>query len=85
MTAEKVQNLPPHNTPPHDRDGEGDQEKRSTDQGEEGSTTTTETKIPPGRSRAQTAVLMLALCMAVFLAALDAVIITTALPTIARE
>lgn len=42
-------------------------------------------KTTPTRSKAQTMILMLALCMAVFLAALDAVIITTALPTISRE
>ncbi|GKT44975.1 efflux pump dotC [Colletotrichum spaethianum] len=68
---------------PHDQDGDVE-EKRSTDQGE-GSVTTTDIKPPPDRSRVQTIILMLALCMAVFLAALDAVIITTALPTIARE
>ncbi|KAM0279245.1 hypothetical protein ACHAQH_004702 [Verticillium albo-atrum] len=37
------------------------------------------------RTRTQTIVLMLALCLAVFLAALDAVIITTALPTITHD
>lgn len=68
---------------PPDQDGES-QGKKSVEQGE-GSITTADSKISPGRSRAQTTILMLALCMAVFLAALDAVIITTALPTIARE
>jgi hypothetical protein len=36
------------------------------------------------KSKAKTAVLMFALCMCVFLAALDTTIITTALPTIAE-
>ncbi|UQC85654.1 uncharacterized protein CLUP02_11153 [Colletotrichum lupini] len=73
-----------------DQDGKaegGVREKRRSaddDQGE-GSVTTADTKIAPVRTRAQTVILMFALCMAVFLAALDAVIITTALPTIARE
>ncbi|GKT91160.1 MFS drug transporter [Colletotrichum tofieldiae] len=79
--ADEVQSSP-HDRP-HDQDG-SDQGKRSTDHGES-SIETTDTKIPPDRSRAQTIILMLALCMAVFLAALDAVIITTALPTIAQE
>lgn len=39
----------------------------------------------PDRSSSQTALIMLALCMAVFLAALDMTIITTALPTIAAH
>ena len=39
----------------------------------------------PGRSSGKTALIMLALCMAVFLAALDMTIITTALPTIAAH
>ncbi|KAI9828634.1 MAG: hypothetical protein M1832_001737 [Thelocarpon impressellum] len=38
-----------------------------------------------GRSVAQTAIIMLALCMSVFLAALDITIITTALPTITEH
>ena len=38
-----------------------------------------------GRSKAKIAVIMLALCLAVFLAALDVTIITTALPTISEE
>lgn len=38
-----------------------------------------------GRSNRETALIMLALCMAVFLAALDVTIITTALPTIAAH
>lgn len=38
-----------------------------------------------GRSKAKTALIMLALCMAVFLAALDVTIITTALPTISED
>lgn len=38
-----------------------------------------------GRSNRKTALIMLALCMAVFLAALDVTIITTALPTIAAH
>lgn len=44
-------------------------------------------KPPPeeGRSKGKTALIMLALCMAVFLAALDMTIITTALPTIAAH
>ncbi|TDZ30187.1 Efflux pump dotC [Colletotrichum spinosum] len=59
-------------------------------EGPEGSSTTTtadETPKPSSsaRSATQTAILMLALCMAVFLAALDAVIITTALPTISLD
>jgi Na+/melibiose symporter-like transporter len=37
------------------------------------------------RSAGKTALIMLALCLAVFLAALDSVVITVALPTIARE
>ncbi|KAI9805414.1 MAG: hypothetical protein M1825_000665 [Sarcosagium campestre] len=37
------------------------------------------------RTRAQTAIIMLALCMSVFLAALDLTIITTALPTITEH
>lgn len=37
------------------------------------------------RSRAKIAIIMSALCMAVFLAALDITIITTALPTIAQH
>ncbi|KAK1492757.1 hypothetical protein CTAM01_09708 [Colletotrichum tamarilloi] len=82
-----------HDRSPRD-DGDQDgkvggsvREKRRSaedDQGE-GSVTTADTKIAPVRTRAQTVILMFALCMAVFLAALDAVIITTALPTIARE
>ena len=39
----------------------------------------------PKRSAGKTALIMLALCLAVFLAALDSVVITVALPTIARE
>jgi EmrB/QacA subfamily drug resistance transporter len=39
----------------------------------------------PGRSKGKIAVIMLALCMAVFLAALDVTIITTALPTISEN
>ena len=39
----------------------------------------------PGRSRGKIVVIMLALCMAVFLAALDVTIITTALPTISEH
>ena len=39
----------------------------------------------PGRSKGKTYLLMFALCMAVFLAALDSVIVTTALPTIAAD
>ena len=39
----------------------------------------------PKRSAGETALIMLALCLAVFLAALDSVVITVALPTIARE
>lgn len=38
-----------------------------------------------GRSKGKTALIMLALCMAVFLAALDVTIITTALPTISED
>ena len=38
-----------------------------------------------GRSKGKVVVIMLALCMAVFLAALDVTIITTALPTISEE
>ncbi|KAK4617519.1 Efflux pump dotC [Fulvia fulva] len=38
-----------------------------------------------GRSKAQVAIIMLALCLAVFLAAIDATIITTALPTISEH
>ena len=38
-----------------------------------------------GRSKGKIAVIMLALCLAVFLAALDITIITTALPTISEE
>lgn len=38
-----------------------------------------------GRSKGKIAVIMLALCMAVFLAALDVTIITTALPTISEH
>ncbi|OHE97195.1 hypothetical protein CORC01_07449 [Colletotrichum orchidophilum] len=80
--------------PRNDQDGRGEEEvggvgevreKHSVDDHGQGSITTADTKISPDRTRAQTVILMLALCMAVFLAALDAVIITTALPTIARE
>jgi len=39
----------------------------------------------PKRSKGKVAVIMLALCMAVFLAALDVTIITTALPTISEH
>ena len=39
----------------------------------------------PVRSRGATLLIMVALCIAVFLAAIDMVIITTALPTIARS
>ncbi|KAG8156282.1 hypothetical protein KVR01_013861 [Diaporthe batatas] len=39
----------------------------------------------PTRSKLTTGLIMFALCLAVFLAALDSVIITTALPTIAKE
>lgn len=38
-----------------------------------------------GRSKGKIAVIMLALCLAVFLAALDVTIITTALPTISEH
>lgn len=38
-----------------------------------------------GRSKGKVAVIMLALCMAVFLAALDVTIVTTALPTITEH
>ena len=38
-----------------------------------------------GRSKGKVALIMLALCLAVFLAALDVTIVTTALPTIAEE
>jgi hypothetical protein len=38
-----------------------------------------------GRSKGKIAIIMLALCMAVFLAALDVTIITTALPTISEH
>lgn len=38
-----------------------------------------------GRSKGKIAVIMLALCMAVFLAALDVTIVTTALPTISED
>lgn len=38
-----------------------------------------------GRSKGKLAVIMAALCMAVFLAALDVTIITTALPTISQH
>lgn len=38
-----------------------------------------------GRSGMRTALIMVALCLAVFLAALDSVIITTALPTMSRD
>ena len=38
-----------------------------------------------GRSKGKVAVIMLALCMAVFLAALDVTIVTTALPTISEH
>lgn len=44
-----------------------------------------ETPDPPSRSRKRLTILTLALCLAVFLAALDTVIITTALPTIAAD
>ncbi|KAF9880805.1 hypothetical protein CkaCkLH20_01847 [Colletotrichum karsti] len=87
--AGQVDNLSNDRPAPGSQDGDGSREKRgSTDQGE-GSITTadeaTAAKTTPTRSKAQTSILMLALCMAVFLAALDAVIITTALPTISRE
>ena len=39
----------------------------------------------PRRSQAKSIVLMTALCLAVFLASLDTVVITTALPTIANQ
>ncbi|KAM0276944.1 hypothetical protein ACHAQH_006229 [Verticillium albo-atrum] len=39
----------------------------------------------PHRSATQTTLIMIALCLAVFLAALDSVIITTALPTMSRD
>lgn len=38
-----------------------------------------------GRSKGKVVLIMLALCMAVFLAALDVTIVTTALPTISEE
>ncbi|KAJ0342140.1 hypothetical protein COL922a_001531 [Colletotrichum nupharicola] len=94
--AGEVDNSPSDDRPlPRSRDGGEEEESvrqqkrgRSSidDHGEEGSITTadeaTVTKPAPARSKAQTTILMLALCMAVFLAALDAVIITSALPTI---
>lgn len=42
-------------------------------------------ELSPGRSKGKIALIMLALCMAVFLAALDVTIITTALPTISEH
>lgn len=40
---------------------------------------------PPVRSKLQTVLIIFAICMAVFLAAIDTVILTTALPTIAVD
>ncbi|KAK4233806.1 MFS general substrate transporter [Achaetomium macrosporum] len=53
--------------------------------GPEKDATTTTTATAPKRSAGKTALIMLALCLAVFLAALNSVVITVALPTIARE
>ncbi|KAL0942766.1 MFS drug [Colletotrichum truncatum] len=73
----------------HGMEEGGKHEKNDADRGEGSITTAEETTIAktttPMRNKAQTSMLMFALCIAVFLAALDAVIITTALPTIARE
>lgn len=44
-----------------------------------------EEEAAPGRSKGKIALIMLALCLAVFLAALDVTIITTALPTISED
>ena len=54
-----------------------DEEKGEQKKGQEGQM--------EGRSKGKTALIMLALCMAVFLAALDVTIITTALPTISED
>ena len=53
---------------------------------EKGADESAETKSQmEGRSKGKIAIIMLALCMAVFLAALDVTIITTALPTISED
>lgn len=65
---------------PSSRDGEdySDEEKAAAAKQEE--------KAPvEQRSKAKVALIMLAMCMAVFLAALDVTIITTALPTISEH
>ena len=53
--------------------------------GGEGEEKKQEEELSPGRSKGKIALIMLALCMAVFLAALDVTIITTALPTISEH
>ena len=58
-----------------------DEEKAAEKQEGEGD----DEPISPGRSKGKIALIMTALCMAVFLAALDVTIITTALPTISED
>jgi MFS family permease len=74
MTTSKEQEA--HAVAPDLDSGEEEMEPKTNADGEPASSR---------RSTGATVVIMIALCMAVFLAALDAVIITVALPTISRE
>lgn len=62
-------------------------EETASDDADNTTTTKAEEKKSgiDGRSKSKVAVIMLALCLAVFLAALDVTIITTALPTISEN
>ncbi|KAK0732532.1 major facilitator superfamily domain-containing protein [Apiosordaria backusii] len=61
------------------QDSEKEQPKEITDDGEQ---PPTNPNLINGRSKGKIALIMLALCLAVFLGALDVTIVTTALPTI---
>ena len=63
----------------------GTQEKAQQQAAAEGQQQPAEPKLINGRSRGKITMIMLALCLAVFLGALDITIVTTALPTISAE
>ncbi|KAF2674520.1 MFS general substrate transporter [Microthyrium microscopicum] len=76
--------LPSPTYPPAAVSPTADAEEQDVEKGEIKPTPSNVSQIPE-RSRAKTAILMFALCMCVFLAALDVTIVTTALPTIAEH
>lgn len=65
--------------------GDAVDEEKGLEKPAEGEEKKGEEEMSPGRSKGKIALIMLALCMAVFLAALDVTIITTALPTISEH